>query len=98
MVIASIANVCESLYFINIDNTSCYNSYVYNRDEDIIIFCFIRFVSHYLFMLACLFIFKIQRESHKKSVVNSKSNQSSILSDFNEDILVHSRTRRDQTN
>ena len=85
MLIASIVNVGESLYFINITNTSCYNSYIYNRNEDIMIFCAIRFVSHYLFMLACLFIFRIQRLSHVKSIIVSDSEKSILIASYYED-------------
>lgn len=76
MSIASVVNICESVYFIDISNDDCYNSYSDDEGLDIAVFILIRVFSHYLFLVSCLYIFKIERKKSIYSEINSESEKS----------------------
>jgi hypothetical protein len=82
MIIASLVNLGESFYFINIDNFDCYNSYSNIPDLDIFIFCFIRFFSHYLFVIGCLYTFRQQRIMSINETITTESNMSIIVASY----------------
>ncbi|OMJ79434.1 hypothetical protein SteCoe_20535 [Stentor coeruleus] len=73
MTIASITNVCESVYFIDINNDDCYNSYSGNPTWDLVAFIVIRVLSHYLFLFSCLYVFRIERKRGIFSDENTES-------------------------
>ncbi|OMJ79798.1 hypothetical protein SteCoe_20100 [Stentor coeruleus] len=76
MSIASIVNICESVYFIDISNHDCFNSYSDDEYLDIAVFILIRVFSHYLFLVSCLYIFKNERKKSIYSEINSESEKS----------------------
>lgn len=78
MTFASLVSVIESIWFIDMSNSDCYNSYVSNEDFDILIFCLIRFTSHYLFIIVCLLAFRLERIS-KQSIMASESDRGESL-------------------
>ena len=79
MIIASAVNIGESVFFININNSSCYDSYIDIHDLDLLIFCVIRFLSHYLFMFGCLYIFRVQRIKLTQSLFCNDSEKSIVI-------------------
>ena len=85
MFVASIVNVGESAYYLDIDNFSCYNSYSQNPYVDIIIFCVIRLFSHYLFILSCLYIFRMERITKSSIIDLSDSDTNIIVASYYED-------------
>ena len=96
MFISSIANIGESLFFINIDNDSCYDSYASNPYADIAIFLFIRITSHYIFLISCLYIFKIEKPVQLDFEINSESPSSVKLATYYDDIYSESSLRSDK--
>ena len=87
MFIASAVNVGESVFFINIDNEKCYDSYSSDLYLDIFIFLLIRIISHYLFLISCLYIFRIENPRQFSVDINSESASSFKLATYNEEVF-----------
>lgn len=100
MAIASIVNMSESLFFIHIDNSSCYDSYAENLYLDISIFIFIRLVSHYAFLISCLYIFKVKKRTPAALDINSESESSFRVASYYDEGFSESslRTLRSSNN
>ncbi|OMJ81712.1 hypothetical protein SteCoe_17763 [Stentor coeruleus] len=80
MVFASVVNIGETIWYINIENSTCYDSYVRSEDGNIVIFAFIRFFSHYIVIIACLIVFRF----------TNTERQSIIIADYARSELSHS--------
>jgi hypothetical protein len=81
MFIASIVNVAESAWYFNKSNSDCYDSYVENKDLNVVIFCIIRFLSHYLFIIVCLLVFRMERIS-AQSILASESDRGESMTSY----------------
>lgn len=85
MMVASAVNLGESIFFIGITNSNCYSSYSNNLYADLVIFCLIRFTSHYIFMLGCLYIFRVQRITKIKSILLNENDRSILIASYYDD-------------
>ena len=73
MCVSSIVNIAESIFFVDVDNDSCYDSYARNPVLDMVIFIVVRILSHYLFLLSCLCIFRAESAGKRYNEISSDS-------------------------
>lgn len=100
MAFASIVNIGETIWYIGIGNSTCYNSYVRSTAGNIAIFVIIRFFSHYMVIITCLIVFRF-KNSERQSVIlvdYPKSELSrSYLDDSNEQSNLRNTGRVNMT-
>ena len=90
MFIASVVNVGESVWYFDKSNSDCYDSYVEDEDLNVVIFCFIRFFSHYLFIIVCLLVFRMDGKGGKGNLPSDSDLGESMTSGFSEDFNLAS--------
>ena len=81
MFVASVVNVGESAWYYDKSNTECYDTYVESKDLNVVIFCIIRFFSHYLFIIVCLLVFRMERIS-AQSILASESDRGESMASY----------------
>jgi hypothetical protein len=92
MTFASIVNIGETIWYIGIGNSTCYDSYVQGTDGNIAIFVAIRFCSHYMVVITCLIVFRFTN-SERQSIVLADYPKSELSQSYLDDSNEHNNLR-----